>query len=159
MLHLYEITTRPGPQSIEVLPRVDRIAARVVKETPQRITLETRAGLRITKAKRNVRDLGPWTPLLRPVKAPPIPLDVEGQFQALEKGLKAFDWYYERSDDHRVWRAGEANRARLTDLIRLCLIHDRNRTAGLVADAVPATGPHGEWAAREVNKAREKGRN
>lgn len=156
MLHLYEITTRPGPQSIEILPRVDRIAARIIKETPQRVTLETRAGLKITKAKRNVRDLGPWTPLLSPVKEPPIPPDVEGQFQALEKGLRAFDWYYERSDDGRVWRAGEANRARLTDLIRLCLIHDQERTAGLVADAVPSAGRHGEWAAREVNKTRER---
>lgn len=36
----------------------------------------------------------------------------------LEKLMKAHDWYFERSDDQRVWKRGSAERKVIDDLIK-----------------------------------------
>lgn len=35
------------------------------------------------------------------------------------KDLSRFDWFYEMSDDHRVWKEGEAAKSSLLALIRI----------------------------------------
>lgn len=37
---------------------------------------------------------------------------------AVSKMLKAHDWYYEMSDDHRVWREGCAAEGKLREAVR-----------------------------------------
>jgi len=37
--------------------------------------------------------------------------------------LKNFDWYYNMSDDHRVWRAGEAANARIREVAKTSDVH------------------------------------
>tara|TARA_R100000773_G_scaffold22815_1_gene20105 strand:- start:12668 stop:12925 length:258 start_codon:yes stop_codon:yes gene_type:complete len=44
----------------------------------------------------------------------------------LEKALKAHDWTYAYSDDHRVWKRGQAERERIDEL--LSLAHRRGFT-------------------------------
>ncbi len=37
--------------------------------------------------------------------------------------LKNFDWYYQMSDDNRVWRAGETARARIGEVTKTSAEH------------------------------------
>lgn len=43
----------------------------------------------------------------------PEPTDEREQYEAL---LKAHDWFYEYSDDHRVWQAGVTERRRIQSM-------------------------------------------
>ncbi len=54
---------------------------------------------------------------------------------ALEKDLMSFDWYYDYSDDHSVWRAGETRLSKLRErakalgdeAVQLCIAYCRTR--------------------------------
>jgi hypothetical protein len=38
--------------------------------------------------------------------------------------LRGFDWYYEMSDDHRVWRAGEIARGKIMEASKISAQHE-----------------------------------
>ncbi len=38
--------------------------------------------------------------------------------------LKNFDWYYQMSDDNRVWRAGESANARIREVAKTSAEHN-----------------------------------
>ena len=40
--------------------------------------------------------------------------------ETLEKSLKSHDWYYEYSDDHRVWRHGKEQREEIRRQMDIC---------------------------------------
>lgn len=45
--------------------------------------------------------------------APEVEENMEEDLKAFHEALKAHDWYYDFTDDNRVWRAGKANEEKL----------------------------------------------
>lgn len=56
------------------------------------------------------------------LQAPPKPAPIPPPMPTLEdyqKALAAHDWYYDYSDDHRVWKQGLAQRDRIREMQRV----------------------------------------
>jgi len=45
------------------------------------------------------------------------------ELKEFDSMLKNFDWYYNMSDDNRVWRAGESANARIREVAKTSDVH------------------------------------
>jgi len=46
------------------------------------------------------------------------------ELKEFDSMLRTFDWYYQMSDDNRVWRAGESANARIREVAKTSAEHN-----------------------------------
>jgi hypothetical protein len=56
------------------------------------------------------------------------------EFFSLVSKLQGFDWYYEMSDDHRYWVAGERARAEVQKLIDKLILEDKELVKAILKE-------------------------
>lgn len=75
---------------------------------------------------------------------PPVALNKDEALRALDAASKQIDWYYEMSDDHSVWRAGNERMRVLKNALEKAALVDPEGSLAILKANAPAG--HHKWA-------------